>query len=133
MARSAAGAAGAECDMTETKCHSGEGHCDDPACGNDCHRSSAEVIDDLSNQNSMTVEPSGIMYVYVGEGNHLTRLQREKWEGHVWGWTAATEFFAGISRGAVFGSWHEMMAYVLQRQALTPAEYQAAHEMREAI
>ena len=87
---------------------------------------------EMESNNAMTVEPSGMIYVYVGEGPHRTRLQREKWEGHVCGWTATTEFFAGMSRGATFGSWHEMMAYVFQRQALTPAEYQAAYEMREA-
>jgi len=90
------------------------------------------MIDDSRNLNAVTAEPSGIIYIYVGEGNNRTRLQREKWEGHVWGWSATTDLIPGMGRGAVFGSWHEMMAYVFQRQALTPAEYQAAYEMREA-
>lgn len=118
--------------MTETKYHSGEGRCDDPLCANDCHRTSAEVIGDSRDRNAVTATTYDIAYVYVGEGDSRMRLQREKWEGHDWGWTATAEWIAGMARGAVFRSWHEMMAYALQRQALTPAEYHAAYELLEA-
>lgn len=82
--------------------------------------------------NPVTVEPSGIMYVYVG-GNHCRMcLRREKWDNGTYGWSATKAWDEGIAIGNVFGHWHEMMAYVFQRQALTPAEYQAAYEMLEA-
>lgn len=82
--------------------------------------------------NAITVEPSGVIYVYVGEDGRRMRLQREKWDGYVWGWSATDAPMAGLTRGCVFGHWHQMMAYVLQEQALTPAEYKVAYEMREA-
>jgi hypothetical protein len=69
---------------------------------------------------------SGLIGIEVGKPERRMRLRREPWGS---GWSA-TESFAGIGRGMVFNHWHEMMAYALERQALTPAEYQAAYEMQ---
>ena len=87
------------------------------------------MTDTWEDINTPTVAPSGIKYVYVGSPERRMRLRHEPW-GLGWVWSA-NESHGGVGRGAVFAHWHEMMAYALQRQELTPAEYQAAYDIRE--
>ena len=89
------------------------------------------MTDDTRNL-AVVAFPSGIAYVYVGNEPRRMRFMREPLPlGY--SWSVHEDFIGGTYRGSVFKHWHEMMAYALERQALTPAEYQAAYEMREAI
>lgn len=88
------------------------------------------MTDDTRNLAAVEVAPSGIAYVYVGNELRRMRLKREPLPlGY--SWSVHEDFIGGTYRGCVFESWHQMMAYALERQALTPAEYKAAYEMQE--
>jgi hypothetical protein len=89
------------------------------------------MTDDTRNLAAVEVAPSGIAYVYVGEGRNRMCLTRDPCQLG-WLWSATVQWSGEISTGSFFGHWHQMMAYALERQALTPAEYKAAYEMREA-
>lgn len=88
-------------------------------------------MDDTSNLAAVEVAPSGIAYVYVGEGPNRMRLMREPSQLG-WKWLVVEYFSDGTHSRYAFLHWHQMMAYALDRQALTPTEYKAAYEIREA-
>ena len=88
------------------------------------------MTDETRNLAAIEATPSGIVYIFVGEAPRRMRLMREPWQLG-WGWSVAEDFIGGTHRGCMFGHWHQMMAYALDRQALTPAEYKAAYEMQE--
>lgn len=87
------------------------------------------MTDGLKDPIAIEATPSGMAYVYVGDGPRRMRLTRDPLQSG-WLWSVSTQWSDEIGTGSFFGHWHEMMAYVLQRHTLTPAEYAAAYLLK---